>query len=417
MRHRTTHSIPFSVVTRAAATLLLCLCATGTAYGEVRHTFLELTPGTGEGIYQLLRRAGLEANHDGLAAFRELNTDALGEDAAIYPDKAYRMPVYVVREDMAYDDVLAEMGFAPHGHKLDTYNRRYNEDYPPGDGDPLVLHIPQENTGFYGTGYLIPQIAETEAELVETGRFPGPYPGVKKQIKAAATDNRLAGYFFVLDPGHGGNDPGTNPHVMRGDGRQEHAYEAPLVYDTSMRLMKHLLLHGAEVFLTHYAPGFGIRNVKDPTEYRTQKYNLSSTDLRRDTHKNSVNERKKMAQTIRSRGYHKGRKIVFISVHADYVANENVDLPITIFYHRLPGLDKGRSRAFARNLAAAVTGSAKNVRSQGLGVLYKNSADLEVLVELVNLNNKNGAWRLRDYQYREKLAKRLGDGLVKVLGK
>ena len=417
MRRRTTHPHPYSVVPRAALTFLLCLLAAGPARGEMRRSFLELTPGIGEGIYQLLRRAGLEANHDGLAAFRELNTDALGTNDAIYPDRAYRMPVYVVRADMTYDDVLAEMGVAPHGHKLDTFNRRYNDAYPPDDGKPLVLHIPHESTGFYDVDYLIPERAETEAERVETGRFPGPYPGVKRQIRAAAADNRLAGYCFVLDPGHGGNDPGTNPHVMRGDGRQEHAFEAPLVYDTSMRLMKHLLLHGAEVFLTHYAPGFGIRNVKDPTEYRTQKYNLSSSDIRRDTIKHSVNERKKMVQTIKTRGYHKGRTLVFLSVHADYVADEELDLPITIFYHRLPGLDGGRSRAFARKLAAAVTGSAKNVRSQGLGVLYKNPADLEVLVELVNLNNKNGAWRLRDYQYREKLARQLSDGLVEVLGK
>ena len=40
---------------------------------------------------------------------------------------------------------------------------------------------------------------------------------------------------------------------------------------------------------------------------------------------------------------------------------------------------------------------------------------MEVLIELANLNNKNGAWRLRYHSYREKLAGMICDGLIKTL--
>ncbi len=385
------------------------------AQADLTRTFLELTPGIGEGVYQLLRRVGLEAGPDGLDAFRELNADRLGGDDSLYPDRPYRMPVYIVRSDRDRMATLSQLGLAEFDHKIDTYNRRFNDAYLTIGGE-LVLYVPHERSGFYRPDYLIPERVDAAAEQVEIERFTGPYPDVKAEIQAAALDSSLAGYCFVLDPGHGGDDPGTNPRVLRGDGLTEHAFEAPLVYDTAMRLMKYLIMHGAEVYLTHFSPDFGIRNEKDPIEYRSQKYNLSNADMRRDSTAQSIIERKGIVKSIITRNKNKDTKIVFLSIHADYVTDEDMDLPITIFYHRQPNLDGGRSRQFARDLARSVTGSAENTRAQGLGVLYKNPADLEVLIELVNLHNKNGAWRLRDHHYREKLARDLCGGLTEVLG-
>jgi len=242
-----------------------------------------------------------------------------------------------------------------------------------------------------------------------------PYPQIKDNITRGELGNELAGYCFILDPGHGGNDPGTNPYVERGDGVEAHAFEAPLVFDVTLRLLKHIRLHGGEVFLTHYSPDFGIREVNNPQEYRHQKYNLASSDINRDSPAQSIRTRLEISSTIISRNLNRGAKTVFLSIHADYLPDKTMDLPVMIYYHRMPELDGGRSRQLAIRLAEAITGSAENVKSQGLGVLYRNPADRELLIELANLNNKNGAWRLRDPSYRERLARMLCGGLIAAL--
>ena len=62
---------------------------------------------------------------------------------------------------------------------------------------------------------------------------------------------------------------------MQGDGKEAHAFEAPLVYDVSLRLLKLIVMHGGEVYLTHYSGKYGIRDEKNPQDYHDHRYNLS----------------------------------------------------------------------------------------------------------------------------------------------
>ncbi|MCD6307604.1 MAG: N-acetylmuramoyl-L-alanine amidase [Candidatus Latescibacteria bacterium] len=389
---------------------------------------LEVSPGKSDGVYQVLRRYGLAADRKRYLLFRDMNAALMRNGDALHLDLSYKLPIFVVPLDRPLDSILGDYGVAAFRKKIVAYNRSHNPSFLIGstNGRPgWTVWIPEKRSGFYDTGDSGAPSARPGKN--ESARPPDeggintvdpalalPYPKIKDSIAQGSVSGKLSKFCFVLDPGHGGNDPGTIPTVLRGDGLNTRAVEAPLVYDVTLRLMRHIMLNGGTVFLTHYSPEFGIKDVKNPREFRNQRYNISSLDIRTDTPAQSIRERKRIAGAVIKRKYNRGKKVVFISIHADYLSSSN-DKPITVFYHRLTRLDGGRSRAFARKLAKALTGSSKNSKPKGLGVLYKNPSHLEVLIELVNLNNIRGAWRLRDFSYRERLAKTLTKGLVKAL--
>jgi len=389
------------------------------AFPELDITYLEVKPEKGEGIYQLLRRYGHKANRLSYQAFVSLNNRKLKDGDSLYPGVSYKLPVISVSLREPLDSLLEKLGVSRYRKSIIDYNRRYNPGFRAVDVKNIPagtrILIPELGSGFYIGENGDTRTAVTEEPGEIKNELSVPYPGIKSRIRKGAYSRKLENYCFILDAGHGGNDPGTNPFVLRGDGREAHAFEAPLVYDTTLRLMKHIMLHGGEVYLTHYSTRYGIREVKNPRSFRHHRYNLSSKDICTDNPAESIAERKRITAAIIRKNLNRGKKTVFLSIHADYLPNKTRDLPITFFYHRLTRLDGGKSMRFARQLSKAVTGTEKNCKAKGLGVLYKNPADLEVLIELANLNNKNGAWRLRYHTYREKLAKILCDGLMEAL--
>lgn len=383
--------------------------------------FLTAVPQQGEGIYSLLRRYGLNADSNGYRAFVSLNVNRLKENDSLHPGVEYTLPVIDISFDEPFDSVLRKLGVLDYRKEIIAYNITWNPGFIADEDripDSQRILIPEPGCGYYSVERdtdpvktLPPSVITAEDEH----EYSVPYPEIKKRFKAGSKSTKLNNYCFVIDPGHGGKDPGTNPFVKQGDGLDAHAFEAPLVFDTSLRLMKHIVENGGEAFLTHYSTRYGIRDIKNPQDYSKQKYNISTRNISTDTPAQSLRERKAITQAIIKNKYNKGRKVVFISIHADYLPDKTRDLPITILYSRHTSLDNNRSRRFAEKLAVAVTGSSANSRGMGLGVLYNNPADLEVLVELANLNNSHGAWRLRYHSYREKLAEILCKGLIDSL--
>ena len=412
---------------RILSAVLLFTCLSGSVNAvESDHQsiimYFEAYPQQGEGIYQFMNRYGVPRNKMAYRMFHNLNVERLDSGDTLFTDRFYKLPIVIVSFYDPFDEILRKMGLSTHRQKVFDFNTEYNSSFSATHPDnvPLgqILLVPDLRSGFYETGKTspVPVSMQVSRDDAVADGLSVPYPDIKKHIGKGSLSSALSDYYFILDPGHGGNDPGTNPHVERGDGLSAHAFEAPLVYDVTLRLMKYLMQHDANVLLTHYSPDFGIRNEKNPQEYRNHRYNLSNNDIRTDTPAQSLRTRKQIVSTIKSRDYNKEKKVIFLSIHADYLPNKKRDLPIMVYYHRLPKLDSYRSRNFARELAKSMTGSSDNTKAQGLGVLYKNPADIEVLIELANLNNKHGAWRLRDFNYREKLAKIISDGLLDVLG-
>lgn len=406
-------------ITKHILFIVLSLFLYNEAATENSLSHLEMKARKSEGIYQLLRRSGLKANRAGYDAFRNINVARMQRGDDLFSDVTYKLPIVVVSFDESFESILQKFGVLKYRESVFTFNTLHNPGFNITDIDAvpkgLILHIPELTSGYYDLED--PQaVSSLENDSARSGEKKSiPYPKLKSTFKKGSVSTKLANYCFVLDPGHGGNDPGTNPFVKRGDGKEAHAFEAPLVYDTTLRLMKFIILNGGDVFLTHFSPDFGIRDIKNPQYYRKQQYNMSNKNIMTDRPVDSIKERKRITGHIIARKYNKGKKVIFLSIHADYLRNKKTDLPIRFFYHKNIALDKGKSKKFAQNMARYVTGSVKNSKAQYLGVLFNNSAYLELLVELANLNNTNGAWRMRYHSYREKLAGKICDGLIRAL--
>ena len=312
--------------------------------------YLEIKAQKSEGIYQLLRRAGLKANRTGYNAFRNINIAKMENGDALFPDVTYKLPVVVVTFNENYDAILQKFGVKKYRKEVFTFNTEFNPEFKAKSIEAVakgqVLYIPELTSGFYETENIESSPTVESAPVVTDGQTTIPYPKLKDTLKKGSVSNKLSKYCFVLDPGHGGNDPGTNPFVERGDGKEAHAYEAPLVYDTTLRLMKCIIENGGEVFLTHYSPDFGIRDFKNPQDYRNQKYNMSSKNINTDKPVSSIRERKSITKYIIDKKYNKGKKVIFLSIHADYLPNKKTDLPMTFLYHKTTVVDGGRSKKF-----------------------------------------------------------------------
>ena len=71
--------------------------------------------------------------------------------------------------------------------------------------------------------------------------------------------NRLAGWHFVLDPGHGGIDPGTTVRAKDSEGKIFTIVEDEYVHDIALRVYVLLKLNGADVTMTLLSPNHLLR--------------------------------------------------------------------------------------------------------------------------------------------------------------
>ncbi|RLW68799.1 MAG: hypothetical protein B6D68_02970, partial [spirochete symbiont of Stewartia floridana] len=81
-------------------------------------------------------------------------------------------------------------------------------------------------------------------------------------MKQSRQSRKLEGLHVVIDPGHGGLDPGTIVSVEDGRGERVVVTEDEYVYDVALRVFRRLLSHGASADLTILAPDHHIRDGK-----------------------------------------------------------------------------------------------------------------------------------------------------------
>ena len=75
-----------------------------------------------------------------------------------------------------------------------------------------------------------------------------------------ALSRDLEGWHLIIDPGHGGLDPGAIVSVVDGNGNPIIVTEDEYVYDIALRLYRLLIRHGASVKMTIIAPDHHIRD-------------------------------------------------------------------------------------------------------------------------------------------------------------
>lgn len=228
---------------------------------------------------------------------------------------------------------------------------------------------------------------------------------------------RLEGWHFVLDPGHGGVDPGAIVSTRDGNGNTLYVVEDEYVYDIALRVYVLLRLHGAEVTMTLLSPNHLLRDNHPATRTFVHE-------------KNEVFNSRRINESNRASSWPRGGRAglaarvdvaehafsntppdrrVFVSLHADN-STQLSSSPMVLYYSGRGKVDR-KSREFARRLLPSL-GAGAHLRGQNLGVLRNNPAGMKVLVELRNLAYTENAWALRFEKSRQRDAEKLVKALL-----
>ena len=234
-------------------------------------------------------------------------------------------------------------------------------------------------------------------------------------------DNRLAGWHFVLDPGHGGIDPGAIVSAKDAEGKRYYVVEDEFVYDLSLRVYALLKLHGAEVTLTLLSPNHLLRG-SSPVSHtfvhdRNEVFNDAAWNKgnRRTAWprgwQSHLNKRVDIAKNA-VKGTPDERQ-VFLSFHADN--NKPTGNAVTLFYFNDGRRCDHTSRDFGRKLLPAM-GAGARTKGRNLAVLRNNPLKYKLLVEMRNLAFDEHIWAIRYEQLRQRDAEKVVEALLSVLG-
>ncbi len=232
--------------------------------------------------------------------------------------------------------------------------------------------------------------------------------------------DRLAGWHFVLDPGHGGIDPGAIVAGKDAEGERFYIVEDEVVYDIALRVYALLKLHGARVTLTLISPNHLLRGNTPVTRTfvhdRNEVFNSHAWNKRNRPKtwpkggQTYLNARVDIAKNALSNAPRD--KQVFLSFHADNDARSGN--AVSLFYYQSSRRTDTVSRDFARKLLPAM-GAGARARGKALGVLRNNPTRYKLLVEMRNLAFDDHIWAVRYEQLRQRDAQKVVKALLDAL--
>ena len=242
---------------------------------------------------------------------------------------------------------------------------------------------------------------------------------LRKLVKKRRGQLPLRGWRIVIDPGHGGVDPGAIVANKTGGDKPVYVVEDEYVYDIALRLYEFLRLRGAEVEMTLLSPNHLIRDnlpasatfVHEQNEvYNDKRYNQKKRSAARPRSAN-LNQRVRIANRFFKGA--KRKRTLFLSIHADNSPGRPKG-PLAIYLKRNGKIDK-QSRTFAQLMQKALDSPdlKAQIKGRSLGVLRGNKAHAEILVEIRNVHDVGEAYRIRFHEKRQRDAERIAAGILK----
>ena len=342
-------------------------------------------------LYQIALR------HDmSVAAIKEVNE--LTTDA-IYPNQKLLVPAGSILNHSSVVNTFYDLAF---------------QSALPYGGDIYYFHKPNAVT----------QLSESYFELVRYSKAYSPETAfgnarlILEQLDEAAgsgyIDTALSEWFVVIDPGHGGYDPGVIVESSDGSGNSLFVCEDEYVYDIALRLYVLLKSHDAKVFMTILSPNHLLRHTFPPyltlVNEKNEVFNseniagLPTGD--RDSLRNRVELGARFIDQTPS------GKTLFISLHADNTPD--AAKAASVWYYEDDGYADDVSKAFAQKMVPYL-GSDAYVRGSSFVVLQENPFLYKVLIEVRNIAYQDHSWALRYEEFRQQDAVNIAEALLAIL--
>lgn len=362
--------------------MLCCLIATHPGLSQEITVVAE----SGDGIYSLLRKGGVDPSSKTVDEFRKINAGKIGEDNRVFIGESYSIPFTGQIRESA-DTITATTSVMIDSIELDSVQLH---DIVVNPVDSLIADS-------------VDRTVDTEKKYIYIPVF-GP-----EHEEVEIVSNQLAGNCYYLISGHGGPDPGAI-----GKYQKKSVSEDEYAYDVVLRLARRLISHGATAYVIIRDPDDGIRGDKileldrDEVAYpdkvipRGQKARLKQrTDIVNALY--NQNKAKYLYQRL-------------IITHLDSRSEgENID----VFFYHDPASKKGKAMAeqlqktFEEKYAEFQPNRTYSglVSSRDLYVL-KNTYPAAVFIELGNIRNNADQKRFVIRENREALANWICAGLI-----
>jgi N-acetylmuramoyl-L-alanine amidase len=240
---------------------------------------------------------------------------------------------------------------------------------------------------------------------------------VAKEKEKVTKRGELYGLVVIIDPGHGGTDPGAQAVVD-----SKPVNEDENCYDVASRLKRMTKDKDAIVFMTTYDTKQLRPIANSPTNMIppdcNERFALDDSVVKAKTE--GASRRVAYANLIKKK-YPK-HEIVFISIHFDVLPKkmEGVRIIESAAGTKVGGL-LAKSFSDGNRMENGVGSLFKSGdKSHGIVNAYvlradKNTVKGRVLVELGNFSNIKDLWRIRDYKVRENYAQLITRALIEMM--